>query len=194
MHFVIYGPEGSGKGTQAKLLAQALSLPVYTSGDLVREAATADTKDIGNVCREALNSGKYVPDKQMFILWDKKLAGSEARKGFISDGFPRNIKQAKFFLRKAKEYGYNIDKVIYLKLTDEEAYIRLAKRNRKLFEGSAVSHDTPERISKRLEIYRVNEKEAVKFFRQKKMLLEINGNGTIDEVFNKIKVELKICP
>ena len=66
MHIVFYGPEGSGKGTQAKLLAEKLELPILTSGDLVRDAATNDRGIIGDACRQSLSEGKYVADSEMF--------------------------------------------------------------------------------------------------------------------------------
>ena len=67
MHVVFFGPEGSGKGTQAQLLSKALHLPILTSGDLVRDAATNDKGIIGEVCRQALAEGKYVADSEMFV-------------------------------------------------------------------------------------------------------------------------------
>lgn len=192
MHLIIYGPEGSGKGTQAKLLSQLYGLPIITSGDLVREAAVSDTGEIGKISREALSLGKYVPDKEMFALWERKLSSSKAEKGFILDGFPRNLSQTNFLLEKAAQNNYKIDKVIYLKLTDRQAFKRLVSRNRKLFEGSNISHDTPERIAQRLATYRQKEKEMMDFFREKNLLLEIDGDQSVDDVFKSIVAELKI--
>ena len=192
MHFIIYGPEGSGKGTQAKLLAEKLHLKVYTSGDLVREAALKDKGLIGKVCRKALNEGKYVADKSMFVLWRNKLKTEEAKKGIILDGFPRNFNQAEFLFKNIDQYGYTIDKVIYLELTDAEAIERLVKRHRKLFEGSNINHDDPERVKKRLTVYRKKEKKLLSFFKKKQLILEINALGTTDEVFVRIISALQV--
>ena len=117
MHFIFYGPEGSGKGTQAKILAQKKNLPVYTSGDLVIEAAKNDKGSIGMATRKALTEGIYVGDNEMFTLLKNKLRTQEAKKGFILDGFPRNLQQAEFLMQKIDKYGYSIDYVIYLSLS-----------------------------------------------------------------------------
>ena len=190
MHLIIYGPEGSGKGTQCKNLKEKFGLPIYTSGDLVRETALKDKGILGKACRKALLEGKYVPDRAIFQLWKNKLKTRQARSGFILDGFPRNINQAKFLLDEISNYGYQIDKVIYLKLTNKEAMKRLVARGRPLFKGSRLTHDTPRRISQRLDAYRASEKELVSFFKEKNLLLEVDGTGSIEEIFNNIIVRM----
>ena len=192
MHIVVYGPEGSGKGTQAKILGEFLKLPVYTTGDLVREAAQNDLGEIGKVARKALSSGYYLSDEEVFILLQQRLSAPSAQKGFILDGFPRTLAQAKLLLQAAKKYGYKIDKLIYINITDEIATTRLLKRKRPIFPGSLILHDTPERISQRLKIYRKLEKEVLRFFRGKNILIEINGNNTPAKVFKDILRRLNL--
>lgn len=186
MHIVFYGPEGSGKGTQAKLLSDALKLPTLTSGNLVRDAATNDKGIIGEVCRQALSEGKYVADSEMFVLWKWRLKEDDAKDDWIMDGFPRNIEQAKFLDDKLDKYGYKVDKVFYLNLSEEESYRRLIKRGRPLHPGSSELHDSPERIKQRLEIYKQGEKNVLEYFRQKGVLVEINADQSIDEVHKVI--------
>ncbi|KKS74197.1 MAG: Adenylate kinase [Candidatus Gottesmanbacteria bacterium GW2011_GWC2_42_8] len=186
MHLIIYGPEGSGKGTQANVLSKYYHLPIITSGDLVRAMVEADKGSIGQACRQALESGTYVSDDVMFEIWRQKLATREAKKGFILDGFPRNKHQAEFLLDQVKKNGYKIDRVIYITLGDEEAHRRLKKRNRKLFEGSTEFHDSPERITQRLATYRAREKETLAYFKEMKLLTEINGEQAVEEVFHEI--------
>src|SRR5258706_12887837 len=132
MHIVFYGPEGSGKGTQAKLLSDALHLPILTSGDLVRDAAENDKGIIGEVCRQALVEGKYVADSEMFVLWKRRLKEEDAKGGWIMDEFPRNVEQAKFLDDKIDKYAYKVEKVVYLNLSEEESIRRLSKRARTL--------------------------------------------------------------
>ena len=185
MHLIIYGPEGSGKGTQAALLSEKLKVPVITSGDLVRKKATERSK-LGALCKSALTQGHYVPDEVMFTLWKELLSKSKSKRGFILDGFPRSISQAEFLLSTFDKLNLKIDQFIYLKLSDEEARIRLLKRKRKLFKGSKISHDTPERINERLKVFREKEAPLVNFFKKKNLVLEFDANKTVNEVFGSI--------
>jgi adenylate kinase len=110
------------------------------------------------------------------------------------DGFPRNVRQAKFLIRKISKYGYDIDHVIHLNLTEEQSIERLLKRNRKAYEGSTESHDTIDKIKSRLESYSKFEAELLRFFGEKNMVVEIDGMGTIDDVNHRILNGLKISP
>lgn len=186
MHLIIFGPEGSGKGTQAELLAKHYNLPIYTSGDLVREAASSDHGELGDICRKALSTGTYVADQTMYTLWENRLQTQEAKKGFILDGFPRNVAQAKYLLKKLNENGYGLDKVIYLNLSDEEAANRLKLRNRAMYTGAKVSHDSPDLVAKRLATFRALEGPLVVFLSQKGLLLKIDANQTVQQVFDDI--------
>lgn len=186
MHIVFYGPEGSGKGTQAKLLAEKLGLPILTSGDLVRDAAANDRGIIGEVVRQSLQEGKYVADSEMFVLWKWRLKEEDAKGDWIMDGFPRNIEQAKFLDDKLDKYGYNVDKVFYLNLSEVESYRRLIARGRPLHDGSSELHDSPERIKQRLEIYKEGEKDVLEYYRVKGVLIEVNADQSIEDVHKEI--------
>lgn len=192
MHFVFYGPEGSGKGTQAKLLAGKFSLPLYTTGDLVREAAQKDKTYLGDMCRQVLKEGKYLPDLQVSKLIENKLISDEAKMGFVLDGFPRSIDQAKFLDDTIKKNGYKLDRFIYLSLSDAESIQRLAKRNRALFAGSNISHDDPRRVKNRLAVYREKEKNVLDFYKESNLILEINAAQSVDKVFADILSGLAI--
>ncbi len=178
----MYGPEGSGKGTQAKLLSDALKIPILTSGDLVREAATIDKGHIGNVCRLALNEGKYVNDADMYTLWERKIVEESVKGGWIMDGFPRNVEQAKFLDEKMRSLDAKIDKVFYLNISQEESMKRLIKRARPLHPGSTELHDSPERIKKRLAVYYTGQKGLLEYYRPQGILVEISAEKSIDEV------------
>lgn len=186
MHIVFYGPEGSGKGTQAKLLSEKLHLNILTSGDLVRDAAVNDKGIIGEVCRQALAEGKYVADSEMFVLWKWRLKEEDAKDGWIMDGFPRNVEQAKFLDDKIDKYGYKVDHVVYLDLPEDVSYERLLKRGRPLYEGSNELHDSPERIKDRLRIYKEGELDVLEYYRQKGVAHNINANQEVDIVHNEI--------
>lgn len=192
MHIVFYGPEGSGKGTQAKLLSETLKLPILTSGDLVRDAASNDRGIIGEVCRQALTEGKYVADSEMFVLWKWRLKEDDASDNWIMDGFPRNVEQAKFLTEKLDKYGYAVDKVFYLNLSEDESYRRLIKRGRPLHPGSNELHDSPERIKQRLEIYKEGEKDVLEYYRKRGVLTEVNADQSIDVVHKEIMKNFQV--
>ena len=194
MHIVLYGPEGAGKGTQAKLLSQKLNLPVLTSGDLIRESAENDKGIIGDSCRRSLMEGKYVPDSEMFVLWKRRLKKGDAQGDWIMDGFPRNKTQAVFLDDKLSKYGYKVELVIYLNLSVEESYKRLIKRGRPLHPGSDELHDSPERIKTRLEIYKQGEKAVLEYFRQQGVLVEFNADQSVDEVHADIMKHVSKMP
>jgi adenylate kinase len=182
----MYGPEGSGKGTQAKLLSEALDSPIYTSGDLVRDTAATDKGRLGDVCRAALNEGKYVADADMYTLWGNKIISAGATRGWIMDGFPRNVEQAKFLDGKLKELNTAVDAVVYLNINEEESLKRLVKRARPLHPGSTELHDSPERIKKRLAVYREGQAGLLEYYRQKGILKEISAEKSVGEVHQDV--------
>jgi len=186
MHIIFYGPEGSGKGTQAKLLAEKLHHPLLTSGDLVRDAAANDKGIIGAVATQALEEGKYVADSEMMVLWKWRLKEEDAKGDWIMDGFPRNVDQAMFLDDKVEKYGYKIEMVVYLKLSEEESIKRLLKRGRPLHAGSTELHDSLERITSRLKIYNESEQAVLDFYRKKGVLVEIDANQPIEKVHEDI--------
>jgi adenylate kinase len=191
MHIVFYGPEGSGKGTQAKLLADELHIPILTSGDLVRDAAVNDKGIIGEVCRQAVSEGKYVANSEMEVLWKWRLKEDDAKGAWIMDGYPRNVDQAIFLDDKVDKYGYKVEFVFFLKLPEEVSYERLIKRGRPTYPGSTELHDSPERIKSRLAIYKEGEKEVLEYYKTKDVhLVEIDANRTVEEVHKEIMTHI----
>lgn len=187
MHVVFYGPEGSGKGTQAKLLAEKLHVPILTSGDLVRDAAANDKGIIGEVCRQSLAEGKYVANSEMEVLWKWRLKEDDAKGAWIMDGYPRNVDQAKFLDDKIDKYGYKVEFVIFLKLPEDVSYERLIKRGRPVYAGSTELHDSPERIKSRLAIYKESEQAVLDYYKTTGVaLVEIDANRSIEEVHEDI--------
>ena len=189
MHIIFYGPEGSGKSTQAKLLSEKLNVPALVSGDLVRKYAKEDKGIMGDTCREVFKTGHYVPDSEMFVLWKHRLKEPDTGKGFVIDGFPRNLDQVKFLEEKLEKYNKKEDVVFFLKVSEKESIKRLLKRGRKSPDGSL--HDTPEKIKERLKRYKKEEKQVLKFYKKKRLLRIINGEQSIKEIHNDIMEIIK---
>lgn len=189
MYIIFYGPEGSGKSTQAKLLANKLNLPYLGSGDLVRKYADEDKGVIGDVCRRALRIGKYVPDSEMFVLWKKRLKEKDVQNGWILDGFPRNPQQAEFLDNKLDKYGKKINHVFYLQVREKISIKRLLKRGRKNPDGTV--HDTKEKIRERLRLYKQGEIAVLELYKKNKVLKCINGEQSIVKIHQEIISRLK---
>lgn len=164
MNIIFMGPQGSGKTTQAEILADKLKLPFIGTGDIYRQVAGLDT-ELGKRVKAILDKGDLVDDETTFKVVDSHL--SEIKSGFILDGFPRTLAQAQREL-------FPVDKVIYIKLTDDTAVKRLAARGR--------SDDTPEVIGERLRLYHEETEPILDYYRKQGKLLEVDGSGTIEEV------------
>lgn len=180
MHIIFYGPEGSGKGTQAKLLSEALHIPIITAGDVVREAAAHDKGSLGDLCRAVLQEGKYVPDPEMCLLFERKIKEIGRDASWIIDGFPRSEDQAKLL------DAYGVNKVIHLFIREEESLKRLLKRARPLHPGSAELTDSPERIRERLHEYNVRQERVLEFYRKRGVLVTIHAEKSVEDIQKEI--------
>ena len=189
MNIILYGPEGSGKSTQGKLLAEKLKVITLVSGDLVRNTCAEDKGYLGEVCRAALHAGKYVGDSEMFVLWKKRLKVKDILNGWVMDGFPRNVHQAKFLAHKLSKHKQQVDHVFYLNVPIEISVDRLSKRGRRL--GNGELHDSPERIAQRLKIYHEQEEDVLNYYKEKGLLREIDGTLSIEEVHEEIVKQLE---
>jgi adenylate kinase len=181
---LFYGPEGCGKTTQAKLLAEKLNLPYLGSGDLVRRYSREDKGIMGNICRDSLSKGHYVADSEMFVLWKQRLKEPDVQADFIMEGFPRNHTQALFLAEKLNKYGKQINFVFYLGVSKAESIKRLVKRGRKNPAGDL--HDSPEKIEQRLKIYHQQEADVLKFYQEENLLKKVNGEQTIEQIHREI--------
>jgi len=179
---LILGPQGSGKGTQAKRIAEEHGVPHVATGDILR-AAVANGTELGLRVQPILERGDLVPDELMIDLIRERLAGEE---GFVLDGFPRTLAQAETLDAMLAGIGMPLDTVILLEVSDEEAKSRMLGRAAQ--EGR--SDDTPEVIANRLSLYHELTRPVVERYRAAGELAVVDGGRTIDEVFAAIESAL----
>lgn len=171
MKILFIGPQGSGKSTQAELLAKELNLPKISTGDIFREIAKQDSEE-GRKIRQIQNEGKLVDDVTTAKIMEKRLQENDVKEGFVLDGYPRNITQKDLF-------DPDFDKVFYLKVPDEEVTRRLLARGRE--------DDTPESIRTRLNLYYQQTQPLLDYYRNQSILKEVDGIGSIEEIQDEIR-------
>jgi adenylate kinase len=179
VRILILGPQGSGKGTQAKRIADAYDVPHIATGDMFRAAAAAGS-ELGRQVAPLLEQGILVPDDLTIELIRERLAGEH---GFVLDGFPRTIPQAEALDAMLDDIGKPLDAVILLQVSDEVATERL--RERAAQEGRA--DDTPEGIANRLRQYHELTELVVDRYQLAGIEVVVDGEQPMDDVFAAIQ-------
>ena len=169
MKIVLFGIPGAGKSTQGNLLSRQLHIPYLSTGHIFRKIAQEKTK-WGRYIKETMAAGLLIPDKETITIVNEYLSRSEYQKGYILDGFPRNLYQAKTFIN-------HIDSVIYLKIPDKESLWRIAGR-----ESEGRDDDTIAAMKKRIDIFHKFTKPVLDYYRKKNLLVEIDGSKSIKQV------------
>jgi adenylate kinase len=182
MNLLILGPQGAGKGTQAKRIAADYAIPHISTGDMFREAIAAGT-ELGRKVEPILASGALVPDETTVELIQERLGNPDALDGFILDGFPRNEAQALALDEMLSRIGRGLDAILFLDLPDDVATERMLKRA----EEEKRADDTPEVIAKRLETYHAETEPIVEHYRITGNLVPLHAELTIPEVYAEIQ-------
>lgn len=185
MRIVLLGPPGSGKGTQAAKLIEAYQLLHISTGDMLRSAVAANTP-LGQEAKAVMEKGELVSDELVLGILEDRLKKEGSEKGFILDGFPRNLVQAQMLDDLLAKLHMEIDDAILLEVEHEVIVERIARRA--AVEGRA--DDTEETIRKRLQIYEEQTAPVAAFFAEKNVLTEIYGIGEVEEVFQRIQSAL----
>jgi adenylate kinase len=187
VNILLLGPQGSGKGTQAKRIAAEYDLPHVATGDIFRHAVAAGT-ELGRQVEPILARGDLVPDALTIALIQERLEQDDARGGFILDGFPRTLAQAEALGGLLERIGRELDVVFEFQLPDEIALRRL--EGRALEEGR--TDDTPEVMRRRLELYHEQTEPLVEYYRARRgIVVGVHAGRTVDEVFAEIQQALE---
>ena len=187
MRIVLLGAPGSGKGTQAALLVRELDLPHISTGEVLRAAVKSDTL-LGRTAKAVMDRGELVPDEVMLGLMEERLSQPDVQEGFILDGYPRNVAQAEALDELLERFGQPIDEALQIDIDQESVIRRIANRARQ--EGR--SDDSEDVARNRMKIYDEQTAPVVDYYARKGMLSRVLGEGSVDEVFQRIRGVLQI--
>ena len=208
MRLVLLGPPGAGKGTQARALGALWGIPQVASGDLLR-AVVREHSEIGREAAGYMDRGQLVPDELVLKLVAARLGKDDARKGFILDGFPRNVAQAEALAARLDKAGLNLDKVVAVIVPDEEIVKRISGRRtcrncdamyHVAFEPPAKAgvcdkcggelyqreDDAEETVRERLKVYAAATRPLLDHYGKLGLLAQVDGVGRTDEVEKRI--------
>lgn len=182
LNIVIFGAPGSGKGTQSEKLIEKYGLTHISTGDVLRKEIKNGSK-LGKIAEEYISKGQLLPDELIVNILADTLDKCEIVKGVIFDGFPRTIPQAEALKKVLSERNMDISVVLGLEVEEKELIDRLLKRGA----ISGRSDDNIETINKRLEVYHSQTDPLREYYIKEGKYKPITGDGTIDEIFEKIK-------
>ena len=182
MRLVLLGAPGSGKGTQATRLREHLQVPHISTGELLRAAVAAGTA-LGLQAKAVMESGNLVSDEIVLGMLEERLLRADTGNGFILDGYPRNLAQARALDALLARIGQPADLAVQLDVATEKLVDRLSGRAQQ--EGRA--DDSPEAVRKRLAVYSEQTAPVVDYYRNQGKLACVHGEGGMDEVFSRIR-------
>ncbi len=181
MRIVFFGPNGSGKGTQATLLKTELGIPHISTGDLLRAAVKAGTP-LGLQAKAVMDAGHLVSDEIVLGMLEERLAQADARAGFILDGYPRNLAQCAALEKLLARLEQPLDVAIKLDVPDAAILARCEIR----FKAEHRPDDDPAVVRKRLDVYREQTAPVAEHFAQIGKLEHVDGVGDMQDVFKRI--------
>ena len=197
MRLVLLGLPGAGKGTQAKRIAEKYHLTAISTGEMLREA-TKEKDTFGLRVQEYMNKGELVPDEWINSLVKSRLQAKDVENGFVLDGYPRTLQQAKMLEAYLQSQNQNLDAVFFLDVSQDTLRHRLAQRGNlrsKEKQGNSQIEakrekirldDKPEVIENRLHINKELMESLINFYKERNLLYVINGEGDFDNVFDNI--------
>ena len=189
MRLILMGPPGAGKGTQAKVIAAHYGIPAISTGDIFR-ANVAGKTPLGLEAQRYMDAGEYVPDEITNAMVRDRIGLEDAKSGFLLDGYPRTLAQVHELDTMLDDYGLELASVVSLTVDRDELVARLLQRAQ--VEGRA--DDTEEVIRRRQEVYADQTEPLIGVYRDRNILIEVDGEGEVDEVTERIFDALASVP
>lgn len=185
MRLLIMGPPGAGKGTQATRIAEHYGIPAVSTGDIFRAMKTSDT-DLAHQVRAIMESGGYVSDEITNQIVADRLSQPDANAGFLLDGYPRTVAQVTTLDESLAVTGQALDGVVSLLADEDEVVARLLRRA----ETQGRADDTEDTIRVRLHVYNEQTAPLIDLYRERGILVEVDGLGPVDEVTQRLLAAL----
>lgn len=180
-NFILFGPPGSGKGTQSVKIAEKYNLAHISTGDIFRKNIKERT-DLGLKVQSIIEKGELVPDELLIEILEDALDSFSGIKGFVFDGFPRTLQQADDLTMMLKKRGDKVSLVLALEVNDKEIIARLLKRA----ELQGRKDDTKEVIENRINVYNSQTQPLIDYYKNKGLFESVKGIGSIDTIFDSI--------
>ena len=186
MRMILMGPPGAGKGTQAQVVAERYSIPAISTGDIFRKNASEGT-ELGIQAQRFMDAGEYVPDELTNLMVRNRIDEPDAERGFLLDGYPRTLAQVEELDGMIKHTGHVLDAVVVLTVDKEELVQRLLQRA----ETEGRADDTEDVVRRRQEVYHDQTAPLIDVYRDRGLMIEVDGMGEVDEVTKRIFTALE---
>ena len=181
-YYLLFGPPGAGKGTQAKLLVEKYNFHHVSTGDLLRKEI-AKGSELGLKAKELIDAGNFVDDATVVGMIENEIAANPTVSGFLFDGFPRTVAQAEILDKMLQSKGQGVDKVSSIIINDEMVFERISHRAN--IEGRKDDAD-PKTRQNRIDTYHAKTEPLIEYYKPQGKYNEICGVGTVEEIFQKI--------
>lgn len=186
IRIVLLGPPGAGKGTQAARIAEKFGIPAISTGEIFR-SNMAEGTELGLRAKAYIEKGELVPDTVTNPMVAARLGAPDTANGFLLDGYPRSVGQAKVLGQALAKMGIALDAVLEITADEETVVARMKKRA----ELEKRPDDTEDVIRHRLVVYRETTEPLATYYADNDLLLQVNGDGTVDEVWERIQTALQ---